>query len=192
MGIGDYHFAGWRPVSAAAAALEAAFNRILFRIVAVKPESDETPARFCKRRNSMIAELKRDHGLCVRTRWALRLISWVEHMYRHPETFAFQLVITQDDEWLRMQRASVGSSIFAGFTRTRAGPGCPLRWGTNWLEAVGEGWWLGERRAGWGADGCRSFSCNRLVEGIQNLVHGAVGCLRSHRYEDIVSELRLK
>ena len=64
---------------------------------------------------------------------------------------AFKLLVSQDDEWLRLQRAAVGSSsVFGGLTLTRAGPGYPLRWGANWLEAVGDvcgGWENAERVA---------------------------------------------
>ena len=53
-----------------------------------------------------------------------------------------------DDLWLRTMRVLVNPSRIphsfeSGATRTRAGPGAPLRWGAGWLESLtdcGGGW----------------------------------------------------
>ena len=75
--------------------------------------------------------------MCIRSRWANRLVSWVEHLHRHKATWAYQLLVTQDDEWLRIMRLLAGSPSYeAGVTGTRVGRGFPLRWGAGWLDAV--------------------------------------------------------
>ena len=137
LGIGDYHFAGWRLAIAAGADLEAAHNKILSRIVGLKLEEDDTAASYSIRRNSVISQVKTRHKMCIRSRWANRLVSWVEHLHRHKATWAYQLLVTQDDEWLRIMRLLAGSPSYeAGVTGTRVGRGFPLRWGAGWLEAV--------------------------------------------------------
>ena len=69
----------------------------------------------------------------------MKLISWIEHLRRHPECLQSCFLDVQDDFWLRERRALVGGlgasrSIFAGATRTRSGPGFPLRFFSKWLE----------------------------------------------------------
>ena len=137
-GIGDYYFAGWRPALKAASEIESAHNNILRRIIFVQSRQDDTAASFVLRRNSLIAHIKSRNKLCIRSRWAFRLVSWEEHLYRHQDSFAFKLLVAQDDEWLRIQRLLSGSpSVDAGTTGTRDGRGYPMRWGAGWLDAVG-------------------------------------------------------
>ena len=148
-GIGDYHFPGWRPAKAAASSVEAAHNKILSRILALRPSLDDSAATFSKRRNAAIARLKASHKLCVRSRWAFKLVTWMEHLHRHKDSVAFKLLGVQDDECLRTCRYLAGSqSLDAGATGTRAGRGYPLRWGAVWIEAVGLkcGGWENARR----------------------------------------------
>ena len=58
----------------------------------------------------------------------------------------FELLKSQDDEWLRPQRVSVGRfwknrTIDAGETGTRATSGAPLRWAAGWVERLGDVVW---------------------------------------------------
>ena len=57
-------------------------------------------------------------------------MSWTEHMFRHDDSFSFQLLRNQPDSWLRDLRTAFGSTF------TRSGPGAPQRWQTKWFEAI--------------------------------------------------------
>ena len=79
--------------------------------------------------------------ISIRKRWCMRLIAWLEHIRRHPDSPSFALLLAQDDGWLRERRREVGSfgnsrTAEAGKTQTRAGPGFPIRFFSNWLEAL--------------------------------------------------------
>ena len=83
----------------------------------------------------------REVGAEVRRRWAYKVVTWIEHLRRHPDTVGCRFSEIQNDEWLRSQRLSVGMfgisrSLEAGETRTRSGAGYPIRSGANWLEAL--------------------------------------------------------
>ena len=60
LGIGDYHFAGWRPAIAAAAELEAAHNKIVSHIIGLKPENEDTAASYSIRRSMWLPRSKKD------------------------------------------------------------------------------------------------------------------------------------
>jgi len=77
----------------------------------------------------------------VRQEWALSLVRLLEHLQRHPELPAAQLLNVQGDLWLQAMRAlcwdaSRDVSLRAGATRTRTGPGKPTRWSESWIEAL--------------------------------------------------------
>ena len=101
-----------------------------------------------KRRTSEIAQLEESCHFDVRSRWALRLVSWVEHMFRHKSSPSFQFLDVQTDAWLRQQMREAGMSstsgtVHGGATNTKSGPGNPLRWCHRWVEHVAfseEGW----------------------------------------------------
>ena len=137
-----------KPSPHAAENLETYLNRFCKYVVGLRPDGSEDREAFAKRRNSAVASLKRETKFDVRARWALKLATWVEHMYRHPQKPAYQFIHVQTDDWLREQRRSIGKfgksrSEDAGETATRAGPGTPHRWGSKWVEFVAEseyGW----------------------------------------------------
>lgn len=92
---------------------------------------------YSTRRNSVISQVKTKHNMCIRSWWANRLVFWVEHPHRQKATWAYQLLVTQDDEWLRIMCLLAGSPSYeAGGTGTRVGRGFPVRWGAGWLEPV--------------------------------------------------------
>ena len=136
--IGDYYFAGMRPCKKHGCDLESFHNKILCRILKLRPSADETAELFVRRRNRTVRQCKDSSDIDVRRRWSLRIVSWVEHLFRHQETLGFKFLSVQDDLWLQTCRilANSGSEL-AGHTRARSGPGKPLRWSTGWLEKVG-------------------------------------------------------
>ena len=78
------------------------------------------------------------------------MVSWVEHVFRHPESLAFQLLHVQDDEWLQTMRILVGRSgggfnMFGGETQTRTAGIAPQRWGEGWVHLVGVSYRFGDK-----------------------------------------------
>ena len=63
--------------------------------------------------------------------WRRRFNNWAQHLQRHPQCWVAKLLHTRDLTWLQHRRAqwtsTVGWSIFAGRTDTRASPGAPSR-----------------------------------------------------------------
>ena len=78
-------------------------------ILGVERSSTEDVGSFVIRRNAEVASFKREGKINIRARWALKLASWVEHIYRHPEQPAFALLDCQNDLWLWTMRALGGN-----------------------------------------------------------------------------------
>ena len=140
-GIGNYRYSMWRPSKSAATHMEALHNKILQRIIGAHPLSDDTAESFCRRRNRLTADLRERANLTISKQWSLALIRWVEHVRRHGDTPVARLLNVQSDLWLDTMRAlrwTVSSSSFAGMLGpgTRSGPGKPIRWSEQWLDAV--------------------------------------------------------
>ena len=108
----------------------------------------DTAASYKIRKNRLIAQLKASCSFDVRERWAVRLASWTEHVYRNKTCPSYLLLQCQDEAWLRTCRILIGSfgshrTLDAGATGTRSSSGLPMRWGDKWLEFVGnqhDGW----------------------------------------------------
>ena len=137
----------WTPNKTAAKLVEGWNNQILQRILKVAYVEGESRERFCKRRNRIVASERERLGLAVSQEWALSLVRWVEHLRRHPELPAAILLTVQDDLWMQISRGlnwtpSRDASLRSGATRTRSGPGKPIRWAELWLEALQteQGW----------------------------------------------------
>ena len=131
----------WPPIKANAAHMESQHNKILRRIIGVRPNADECPERYCKRRNRIVAHERERLGLGVAQEWSLALVRWVEHLGRHPDMPAAVLLSVQDDLWVQTMRAlswtpSRDAFLLAGATNTRGGAGKPIRWSENWLKAL--------------------------------------------------------
>ena len=109
---------------------------------------NDSAAAFCARRNSEVSKRKQRAGLELRKRWALKLVTWVEHLHRHPSHPGMAMLNSQSDEWLRERRHEAGHfnsarTVHAGETRTRSGAGTPNRWCSRWLETIAfseDGW----------------------------------------------------
>ena len=81
-------------------------------------------------------------GLCITREWALCLVRWLEHLKRHPDFPAANLLEIQDDLWLQTLRAlhpsADGGSLSAGRTGTRGGARKPSRWSAVWVAALAD------------------------------------------------------
>ena len=128
---------------------ESHFNKFVHRILRVRRLSHEEGAdAFVIRRNAATTHLKAELKIDVKFQHALKLVTWVEHVYRHKGSPAFSVLTSQDDAWLETCRYLVGNfsasrTAFAGATGTRIGAGFPRRWGAGWLAGVSvefDGW----------------------------------------------------
>jgi hypothetical protein len=140
-GIGGFRYCMWTPSRTASKIVEGWHNLILQRIVRVAFEEGESRERFCRRRNQVVACHREQFRLAVSLEWSLSLVRWVEHLHRHPDLPSAVLLTVQDDTWMQIARGvnwtpSQDGSLRAGSTRTRAGPGKPIRWAENWLDAL--------------------------------------------------------
>ena len=130
-----------RPTKKTGAELESFNNKFLARIVGLKPLSVDTAESFCRRRNATVRSVKAEVDFNLKFRWCQKIVGWVEHIRRHPDTLQFVFMTTQGDEWLRERRMEAGGlgkhrSLDSGQTNTRAGPGAPNRFFSGWLEAL--------------------------------------------------------
>ena len=146
-GLADYVLPSLRPSKKTGSQLEGFHNRFVCRILGVDKLAEEDLATFVRRRNSLVSSFKRENKIDIRARWALKLVTWVEHVFRHRERPAFSLLACQNDDWLRTQRALAGNmsgnrGLDAGATSTRSGRGAPIRWGSHWIEFIQQlhGW----------------------------------------------------
>ena len=143
----DHLLPGLRPSRALGDSLEKGQNKILTRIIKLHRNQSDTVEAFVINRNRAVARARDEGGVSLRERWGVRLVSWVEHVFRHPESLAFQLLHVQDDEWLQTMRILVGRSgggfnMFGGETQTRTAGIAPQRWGEGWVDLV-------RREKGW-------------------------------------------
>ena len=116
--------------------------------MALKKGPAETPEAFCIRRNRATANAKASAGIDIKFRFAYKLATWLEHVYRHKAFPSYRMLQCQDNNWLRQRRRSVGKfgssrSLDHGETATRSGPGPPLRWAGVWVEE------MSDRAGGW-------------------------------------------
>jgi len=121
--------------------LEAYYNKFVHRILRIQPLDAESARAYCIRRNRLTADIKQQCNINVRFRWCVRVTTWLEHLFRHPDGVGFVLLLVQDAEWLRSKReecrgSGVSRTIDAGEARTRAGPGAPLRFCDTWFERL--------------------------------------------------------
>ena len=131
--VSDFRFPGLRPCRQHGDSLEAYFNKFVRWIVHLPPRHDENAHDFCVRRNRAICKLKKEARVDVRFRWCLRVVTWMEHLFRHPDSCGFLCLEVQDSAWLRSRREHMGGT---GARGTRSGPGCPARFTDSWFEPL--------------------------------------------------------
>ena len=139
--LADHRLPLISPAVKTAEAIEASCNKFAKFIAGVRRLETDDARSFVTRRNSVVASLKRDCSFDIRSRWAIRIVSWVEHMFRHQDRPSFHFLNSQTDPWLRARRREAGLSglsrtLRGGATNTRCGPGAPLRWGNIWFEYI--------------------------------------------------------
>ena len=139
--LADHRLPLLSPAVKTAESLEASCNKIIKFIAGVRRLDGDDAKSFVLRRNSVVSDLKHNCGFDIRSRWAIRIVSWVEHMFRHQDRPSFQFLNVQTDPWLRERRREAGLSgpsrtLRGGATNTRHGPGAPLRWGNTWFEHI--------------------------------------------------------
>ena len=112
-------------------------------MVNLSPHQYSSAESYVVARNKIISDLKASCSFDISARWAFKVVTWTEHMYRRPLLPSFLLLACQDDQWLRTCRflassLTEGRSFEAGATGTRSSPGKPSRWSEKWLEFVGD------------------------------------------------------
>jgi len=140
-GIGDYRFALWPFQADAAKSVDAAGGKIAQFIVSARPRPTETKESFCKRRNAEAKLLTCEARARLSDHWALKVVTWLEHLARHPGCPASRLLREQTPLWLETCRILSGRSIYypsdsGGQTMTRNGRGQPVRYLGKWWERM--------------------------------------------------------
>jgi hypothetical protein len=130
--------------------LDASHNKLVKRVIGLRPTEGETQEEFCRRRNRVIAKEIGDAKAVLSVQWSFKVISWLEHLARHPDCPAARLLSEQTPLWVEACRVLSGVSNTR--TMTRAGPGRPLRFLGPWwndlaLENPGKSKALTKQRA---------------------------------------------
>ena len=97
--------------------------------------------RFCKRRNAEAKLLTCGARARLSDHWALKVVTWLEHLARHPGCPASRLLQEQTPLWLETCRVLSGRSFYypsdsGGQTMTRSGRGQPVRYLSEWWEQI--------------------------------------------------------
>ena len=116
-------------------ALETEDNKYVGFIVGARPMPTESKEAFVIRKSREVALAKAAVGLDVKRRTCWKIVTWMEHIHRHPCQPCLDLLLCQNSNWLQSRRAEYGGRR----TRSRANPGVPMRWETGWLQAM-EDW----------------------------------------------------
>ena len=86
--ICDFHLAGLHPCKSTADTLGRHINKLIWKLMQFRPNADESPSEFCTRKNRETAAAKKITKFCIRRRLAERVVSWTEHIHRHPESMS--------------------------------------------------------------------------------------------------------
>ena len=136
-GLGDYRFGLWPLQSSDVRDIDACNRKLLFLIVGLRPEPGEAKQTFCIRRSRAVKRKAARANVDVAKQWALKTVTWLEHLHRHPDSPAARLVVEQTPQWLETCRILAGRALFfasdaAGITATRSGAGRPVRYLGEW------------------------------------------------------------
>ena len=157
-GLGDYRFALWPYQPTAVDELESCQHKLLSFVVGPRPRENESMVSFCIRRNREVSNEVIRAKTRIASHLAMKTVTWIEHLMRHPDCPATRLLLEQTPEWLETCRILAGtcpeSSSEAGRTMTRAGRGQPIRYLGRWWRVIdfcnlGKDKQLSQERAGW-------------------------------------------
>ena len=140
-GLADYKFGLWPFMPDIVKEVDACSFKLLSLIVGVLPALDETAADFCIRRNRLVSHEAAKSDLKLADQWALKTVTWIEHLMRHPRCPAARLLQQQTPQWLETMRILSGRSLYhtsdrAGNTMTRSGRGQPIRYLGEWWRTI--------------------------------------------------------
>ena len=103
--ISDHGFVGIWPAKSSLDVLESASNKLLRFILGARPLLEESQEAFCRRRNRLITSAKNACKFGIKSRFCWKVVTWVEHLWRHKSSPNYLLLSLQDDLWLRTMRA---------------------------------------------------------------------------------------
>lgn len=127
----EYRFSRWPPQSEIAREVHRTQKSMYNCIAGLKPCFSEDGAAFVRRRAKVVQNLINDTGSWVQV-WINRCTKWNDHIRRHPEELASQLLAYRPASFLveqrlmHMPRATIAHrawNAFSGRTGTRAAPG---------------------------------------------------------------------
>ena len=109
--------------------LETIQKQMLCIVSGIRPDADEEPAQFVRRRGRAVGELQRQMGSWAST-WAFALISWMQHLERprNASLWSAMLKDLRDPTELDVRRA-----MYSGRPCTRIIPGFMQR---RWFESL--------------------------------------------------------
>ena len=84
-------------------------------------------------------------GLDAEFEFCKQLVRWVVHIWRHPESNIYNLLLHQNDMWLQNKRDQHSSNRPA----TRSESGCVFRWADGWLSLIGTSFLSHDPTSGW-------------------------------------------
>ena len=139
--MGDYRFGLWPLQATDVKDIEACNRKLMSFILGLRPEVGESKESFCIRRSRAIKHNAGIANIDLAGQWALKTVTWLEHLQRHPICPAARLLADQTPEWLETCRILAGMSLFypsdrAGVTMTRGGAGKPVRYLGQWWRSM--------------------------------------------------------
>ena len=130
-----FHVTGWPFNLTRAKQIDSLQAAMVAKFIRLTPTPTESASEFFNRRSMhaarMIGREKRWSVL-----WANGIVSWHEHVLRHPELSAHQLLKFKSESWLQIARTTMFLSSSSTGTNTRASRGKPCtRWETGVEDA---------------------------------------------------------
>ena len=106
-----------------------------------RPTAEESAEVFVRRRRREVKFHIVNGRAALSDHWALKLVTWLEHLQRHQGCPASLLLQEQTPAWLETCRILSGRALMyrsdhGGQTRTRSGRGQPIRYLGQWWEHI--------------------------------------------------------
>ena len=140
-GIGKYRYGLWPFLKTSAARIDAANCKLIGFICGSRPATGESIEEFCRRKRREAKSATINARAMLSDLWALKTMTWLEHLQRHPSCPASMLIQEQTPDWLETCRILSGRSLvyqsdFGGQTMTRSGRGQPIRYLGKWWQQI--------------------------------------------------------